>query len=242
VIAAILEAKRKELRRMGKAVPGRRRKPMYPFVCDGPVSIIAELKRRSPSAGYFGEINPGRVRVYGKYAKAISVLTDRTYFGGSLELLAEVAEISGLPILCKDFIIHRRQIDAAYAAGADMVLLIARILGREGLAALYTHAAGLGLACLVEVHDAADVAIIEDLNPPIVGVNARDLDTLEIDMEAAGRLLARIEAPVRVAESGIRSGKDIKRLGAANAYLVGEALMRSADLEATFEELLHGKG
>jgi len=164
------------------------------------------------------------------------------YFGGSLELLAEVAEIFGLPIVCKDFIIHRRQIDAAYAAGADMVLLIARILGREGLAALYTHAAGLGLACLVEVHDAADVAIIEDLNPPIVGVNARDLDTLEIDMEAAGRLLARIEAPVRVAESGIRSGKDIKRLGAANAYLVGETLMRSADLEATFEELLHGKG
>jgi indole-3-glycerol phosphate synthase len=241
VIDRILETKRQELEAMDTGLFGPRRKPVAPLALNGPVNIIAELKRKSPSAGFMGEIDPGRVAVYGRYAKAISVVTDRTYFGGSLQFLAEAAEMTDLPILCKDFIIDRKQIDLAYAAGADLVLLIARILGKENLGTLYSHARGLGLACLVELHDAADIAIIEDLAPPILGVNARDLDTLNMDLEAAAVLLTQIEAPVRVAESGIKSRKDMERMKGANAFLIGETLMRAQDLEATFEELLHGE-
>jgi indole-3-glycerol phosphate synthase len=243
MIEAILKTKRHEvltLKHVGFF--GRRTKPFRPLVFSGSVNIIAELKRRSPSAGFIGEIDEDRIRCYTNHAKAISVLTDRTYFGGSPEFLQTVASQTPLPVLCKDFIIDTIQIDLAYAMGADLVLLIARILQKEELETLYAYAGQLGLACLVELHDHDDMDKVEAIEPPIIGVNARNLDTLEMDLEAAGQLLAEAKAPIKIAESGLRSRRDIERMMArgANGFLIGETLMRSNDLETTFEELLHG--
>jgi indole-3-glycerol phosphate synthase len=241
MIARILATKRQEVESLKRGTYGQRRKPVIPLACNDPVNIIAELKSRSPSAGFIAEVDSERIRAYSRYGSAISVVTDRTYFGGSLQFLAEVAEMTDLPVLCKDFIIDPVQIDLAYAAGADLVLLIARILSGEQLEALYAHARDLGLACLVELHGAEDMDKLTGLDAPILGVNARDLDTLAIDLDAAARLLSQLDAPVRVAESGIKSRRDIERLGCANAFLIGETLMRSRDVGWTFRELLHGE-
>jgi indole-3-glycerol phosphate synthase len=242
MIRSILETKKAEVRELAGMDPGERRRPVRPFRCAGPVNIIAELKRKSPSAGYIGEVDDERIALYSRYAAAISVLTDRTYFGGSFDFLEEVAMKSTKPILAKDFIIHESQIDVAYARGADMVLLIARILGKERLEALYRHARLLGLECLVEVHKAEELPDISTVRPRIVGVNARDLDTLSIDLDLAAAILKEVDAPVRVAESGIRSRQDIERFSEAGArvFLIGETLMKSRDLDAAFRELLHG--
>lgn len=240
MISRILETKRQEVESLRRRRPGPRDKPVLPPVFDGPLNIIGELKRKSPSAGFIGAIDRERIRTYSRYAAAISVLTDRAYFGGSLEFLAEVAGQTGLPLLCKDFIIDPVQIDLAYAAGADMVLLIARILSKDDLESLYFHACRLGLACLVEIHSVAEIDALGGLGPRLIGVNARDLDTLRIDLDCAALVLSHVEAPVKIAESGIRSRRDMARFGKADAYLVGEVLMRSTDVERTFRELLYG--
>jgi len=240
MIERILETKRQEVERLKGRSFGRRTKPIVSLVFDGPVNIIAELKRKSPSAGFIAEIGPARIAAYSKYAKAISVLTDRTYFGGSPEFLKEVADQTNLPVLNKDFIIDPVQIDLAYSVGADIVLLIARILSRETLESLYRHAEALGMSCLVELHEGNEIEKLAHINPPIVGVNARNLDTLEMDVEGAARLLTEVDAPFRIAESGIKTREDILRACHANGFLIGETLMRSNDLDATFSELLYG--
>jgi indole-3-glycerol phosphate synthase len=248
MIAEILKTKQKEIEALKKDAVGPRKRPVRegrvvrPLVFDGGTNIIAELKRRSPSAGYLSEITPERISVYGRYAKAVSVLTDATYFGGSYEFLNEVAGATSLPVLCKDFIIDRVQIDRAYAAGADLVLLIARILTKEQLFGLYAYARELGIECLIELHDRADAEKVDGMHPSIVGVNGRDLDTLEIDLDKVADMLACVTAPFRIAESGIRSRQDIERMQAsgANGFLIGETLMRSDDPETVFGELLHG--
>jgi indole-3-glycerol phosphate synthase len=240
MIEKILATKREEVRAMrGRRFPSRT-KAVVSLAFDGPVNIIAELKRKSPSAGFISEIDPERIAVYSKYASAISVLADETYFGGSPAFVKEVVDQTGLPVLYKDFIIDPAQIDCAFSVGADVVLLIARILSKEQLHAFYRHASDAGLSCLVELHEAGEMEKLHGLNPPMLGVNARNLDTLEMDLEAAARLLSKVRAPVRIAESGIRSRKDIERFPQANGYLIGETLMKSKDLEATFVELLHG--
>jgi indole-3-glycerol phosphate synthase len=242
MISAILESKREEIEQMGALRPGPRRRPLMPLVFngpDGPVNIIAELKSKSPSAGFLGEVEAERVAIYSKYARGISVLTDRTYFGGSFELLEQIAGRTDLPLLCKDFIIDESQIDLAYAKGADLILLIVRILSKERLSALYAHAKALGLSCLIEIHDSWELGRIPAIIPQIIGVNARDLSTLRIDFDTALAVLSRINSPIRIAESGIKSRHDIERFKAANGFLIGEMLMRSRDLEATFAELLY---
>jgi indole-3-glycerol phosphate synthase len=240
MIAGILETKRQEVKALRKRRPGRRKKPVTPLTFDGPVNVVAELKRKSPSAGFIGEVDRERIAAYSKYAKAISVLTDETYFGGSIEFLTEVSDQTGLPVLCKDFIIDPVQIDCAYAAGADLILLIARILTKEELESLYACARELDLACLIELHGPEELEKLKDIKPRIVGVNARDLDTLQIDLNKAAKLLPLVQAPMRIAESGIKSRQDIERFRSANGFLIGETLMRSKNLEATFEELLYG--
>ena len=242
MIGKIVEAKKLEVEGLTRSSFGPRKRPVRKLAFDGPVNIIAELKRKSPSAGFIGEIDEARIAAYSQYARAISVLTDSAFFGGSYDFLDHVAESTYLPVLCKDFVIHRKQIDRAYAAGADLVLLIARILTSAQLEMLYSHARDLGLACLVEIHEAEELDLIAGLDPEIVGVNARDLDTLEIDLERAAQTLCRVTAPVRIAESGIRSRHDIERMGrsGANGFLVGEALMRSKEPAAILEELLNG--
>ena len=240
MIGKILETKKEEVKVLRGMRHGPRKKPLIPVEFDDPVNIIAELKRKSPSAGVIGEVDDNRLAAYSRHAKAISVLTDRTYFGGSFGFLEEVALKVPLPILCKDFIIDESQIDCAYARGADVLLLIVRILGKERLKTLYDYAKSLGLECLVEIHAKEELKDIADINPRIVGVNARNLDTLTIDLAEAAKILGVVDAPVRVAESGVRSRADMEKFEGANAFLIGETLMRSHDPEAVFRELLHG--
>jgi indole-3-glycerol phosphate synthase len=239
MIDRIIQVKKQEIEVLKERIPGRRNKPLIPLRFDGPINIIAELKRRSPSAGFISEIGEERIGLYSKYAKAISVLTDSTFFGGSMEFLAEVADQTPLPVLFKDFVIDPSQVDHAYSAGADIILLIARILEKEELETLYAYAQELGLACLIEVHQAGEMMKLADLHPSIIGVNSRDLDTLQIDMDRAEALLSKVKAPIRIAESGIKTRQDIERLKQANGFLIGETLMRADRIEEVFLELLY---
>jgi indole-3-glycerol phosphate synthase len=240
VLEQIVETKKREVELLKTLELTPRTKPVISFSLKEGVNIIAELKRRSPSAGDIGEIDDERIVLYSRYATAISILTDNTYFGGSFEVLADVAGKIDLPILCKDFFMDTVQVDLAYSKGADLILLIARILDKEQMKHLYGYARRLGLNCLVEVHAADELDKIAELNVEIIGVNTRDLDTLVIDLERGKEILSRVSAPVRVAESGIRTRKDIEGFHDANCFLIGETLMRSQDLESTFQELLYG--
>lgn len=203
----------------------------------GEVRLLAEVKRRSPSAG---EIRPGAdpVEVATAYrdggAAALSVLTDRDFFGGELGFLKRVRASVDLPLLRKDFLIDPAQVWEARAAGADAVLLIVRILSDELLRALLELAAGLRMDALVEVHDAAELDRALGAGAVLVGVNNRDLQTFRTDLELSVELAARVPTGVTlVAESGIRTAEDVRRLGAAgvDAILVGESLMRQDSLE-----------
>jgi indole-3-glycerol phosphate synthase len=204
----------------------------------GEVRLLAEIKRCSPSAG---EIRPGAdpaevARAYAAGgAAALSVLTDREYFGGDLAFLAAVREAVALPVLRKDFMIHAVQLWEARAAGADAVLLIARILPDPLMEELLGVAGEAGMDVLVEAHTEAELERALAAGATLVGVNNRDLDTFTTDLELAVRLAARVPAQVTyVAESGIRSAADVDRMGAAgvDAVLVGESLMRQPDLRA----------
>lgn len=214
--------------------------PPRPFAAalrrPGEVRLLAEVKRRSPSAG---EIRPGAdpVEVARDYvaggAAALSVLTDRDYFGGDLAFLAAVRTAVPVPVLRKDFLVDAVQLWEARAAGADAVLLIARILEPPLLEALLALAGELGMDALVEAHTAAELERVLAAGATLVGVNNRDLDTFTTDLELAARLAATVpEAVGYVAESGIRTAADVDRMGAAgvDAVLVGESLMRQADL------------
>jgi indole-3-glycerol phosphate synthase len=202
------------------------------------VRLLAEVKRRSPSAG---PIRPdaNAPTVAGWYrdagAAVVSVLTDREFFGGSLDDLRRVRAAVELPLLRKDFVIDPLQVWEARAAGADAVLLIVRILEDARMADLLALAAELGMAALVEAHDAAEVRRALDAGATLLGINNRDLDTFRTDLELSVRLAPGVPAGVTlVAESGIRTAADVARLGAAgvDAVLVGESLMRQPDVPA----------
>ena len=199
--------------------------------------VVAELKRRSPSRG---EIRPdvdpvGGAKAYADAgAAAISVLTDARYFGGELSLLATVRREVALPLLRKDFLVDAYQVDEARVAGADAVLLIARALDVAQLRALRERAAALRLDALVEVHDESEVDAALAAGADLVGINNRDLATFTTDLATTERLAKRLVAAgvVVVAESGILTHDDVRRLEAAgaDAVLVGEALMREPDV------------
>jgi indole-3-glycerol phosphate synthase len=212
--------------------------------------VIAEIKRRSPSRG---EIRPdfepvGCARAYAEAgAAAISVLTDERYFGGRLDYLEKVRRAVELPLLRKDFVVDAYQIDEAKLWGADAVLLIvAAFAGRSGvdeLAGLRRHAAQRGLDALVEVHDAAELEVALEAGADLVGINNRDLRSFEVDLGVTERLAKRVpEGVVLVAESGIFTPRDVARLetAGADAFLVGEALMREADIAAALRRLRRG--
>lgn len=198
-------------------------------------AIIAEVKKASPS---LGDINPtadpaAQARLYAAGgAAACSVLCDASYFKGSLADLAAVRAAVDLPLLAKDFHIDELQLAAARLAGADAALLIAAALSPQRLAALHAEALALGLTPLVEVHAAEELPAALALNPPLIGVNNRNLDTLKVDVQTAARLRPMIPAHVlTVAESGVSGPADVARLRAAglDAFLVGGALMAAAD-------------
>ncbi|MFW6079435.1 MAG: indole-3-glycerol phosphate synthase TrpC [Gemmatimonadota bacterium] len=210
----------------------------------GEVALIAEVKRRSPSAGELrSELSPAEVaRAYeAAGAVAISVLTDGPFFGGTLEDLAAVRASVGLPVLRKDFVLAPLQLWEARAAGADAVLLIVRILDDARLAELVALAGELGLDALVEVHDRAELDRALEAGARILGINNRDLSTFRTDLSVTLELAGSVPRDrVLVAESGIRVPADVDRLGAAgvDAILVGESLMRSDDVEAAARSLV----
>jgi indole-3-glycerol phosphate synthase len=207
------------------------------------LSVIAEHKRRSPSAGRIREDVPldEVVRAYERGgASALSVLTEETRFGGALHDLGAARAAASLPILRKDFIVEDYQLHEALAAGADAVLLIVAALEPEVLAELHDLAAKLDLDALVEVHDGRELRLAGEIGAKIVGVNNRDLATLDVDVERTFELLPDMpEGALVVAESGFRHREELERLAAAgvDAVLVGEALMRADDIEAACREL-----
>lgn len=235
-----LRTHRRELERAAA-----RRDPPLDFAAalDGPsVALLAEVKRRSPSAGAINEdLDPvGLVRAYAAGgAAAISVLTDARFFGGSLEDLDAVVAAVDRPVLRKDFILDEIQLLEARAAGASAALLIVRVLSQAALQRLADFAVGLGLATLVETHNQRDIARAVDAGARVIGVNARDLDTYAIDT-AAWELLASIPSDcIAVAESGMASRDDVARAAAAgaDAVLIGSALAGAGDPAGRAREL-----
>jgi indole-3-glycerol phosphate synthase len=210
----------------------------------GRVAIIAECKRRSPSRGVL-RTNYDPVSIAAGYeragAAAVSVLTEPTFFDGSLDHLAAVRQQVALPLLRKDFIVDRYQLLEARANGADAVLLIVAALSQRQLTDLHREAHALGLAALVEVHDADEVSRALAAGAEIIGVNNRNLRTLEVDTraseDAAGRIPPHV---VAVSESGLKTAADLARMRALGyrALLIGERFMTSADPGGALAELL----
>lgn len=210
------------------------RDPM-PHLRGATSSVIAEVKRRSPSKGELADI-PDPTVLAAAYATggaaAISVLTEERRFGGSLADLRAVRAAVDVPLLRKDFIVTDYQVVEARAAGADLVLLMASALGDDDLRRLYDLAGELGLTVLLEVHDEVETERAMVLGAELVGVNARNLKTLEIHSDTFGRLAPLIDDDrVKVAESGIFSPADVQRFvdEGARAVLVGEALVKDGD-------------
>jgi indole-3-glycerol phosphate synthase len=244
VLASIVETKHEELTTLLL-----RREELEASLADAPrirgfaealsvphhVSLIAECKRRSPGAG---EIRPDLdpVSLTRSYedagAAALSVLTDRQYFGGSNADLETIREGTSIPILRKDFTLDPLHVVEARTIGADAVLLIVRILTDSSLRSLFDEATGLGMDVLVETHDERELDRAMALGAKIVGINNRDLATFTTDLRTTTRLLEQLPRDVVVvSESGIKSLRDVERLGAegVDAILVGETLLKAED-------------
>jgi indole-3-glycerol phosphate synthase len=209
----------------------------------GDVQVIAEVKKASPSAGVLrADFDPVAIaQIYERHGAAcVSVLTDEPSFQGRLSHLEGIRAAVGLPLLRKDFLIDRYQLLEARAAGADAVLLIAEILDDKALSRLLREAGELGLQALVELYDRANLSRVLDSGARLIGVNNRDLRTFETRLEHTLNLAAAMPPDVcLVSESGIRMRADLDRLKAhgVRAVLVGETLMRAADMGKQLDEL-----
>lgn len=207
--------------------------------------VIAEMKRASPSKGLIAEgANPvEQARAYEKAGAAcISVLTDGPFFKGSFNDLADVAEVVGTPLLCKDFIIDKVQIDKAKSAGASVILLIVAALSDEELSEFHAYAVKSGLEVLVEVHDVGELKRALKTDTKLIGVNNRDLRTFEVDLCRTEEVAAAFpfdEGRVLISESGITGQQDAERVSNAGAaaILVGESLMRSGTVEEAIRSM-----
>ena len=213
----------------------------------GNISLIAEVKKASPSEGVIrGDFDPVAIAKTCEQAGAscLSVLTDREFFQGSLDHLSAIREAVSLPLLRKDFMIDERQLPEAIEHGADAILLIVACLDDRQLAHLHLLATGAGLAALVEVHNEEELDRALAIDARLIGVNNRDLANFTVDLGTTERLAKRIASggseKVLVAESGIHTRADVERLEAcgAKAILVGTALMRQPDIAAKAAELL----
>jgi indole-3-glycerol phosphate synthase len=240
--ALALEGRSRDLEREAAAAPPP---PSFREALDGrTVGVIAEVKRRSPSAGAIREdLDPVRHAQAYQHggAVAVSVLTEQPHFGGSLDDLAAVARAVRLPVLRKDFIVHDLQIAEARAAGAAAVLLIARLLAPAALQRLARAARAYGLATLIEVHTEGELDQALAAQPTAVGVNSRDLATFAVQLEAAERLVGKVPPHIpAVAESGIAARSDVDRMAAAGAdlVLVGTSVSRTSDPEAAVRALV----
>jgi indole-3-glycerol phosphate synthase len=250
VLDRILAAKRARLARGEYAASGAAARPTdgraFVEALRAPgVRIVAEIKRRSPSAGEILPDADARLETIALayrrgHAAAMSVVIEEDHFGGRPDWLPRAKSLSGLPALMKDFVVDARQLDFAVSLGADAVLLLARALDDAALAGLADAARSRGLAVVVEAHDAREIVRAAAVGPDVVGVNARDLATFATDLRPLAALAAAIPpGPVRMAESGIRSREEVAALRDAgyDAFLVGESLLRSDDPEETLREL-----
>lgn len=209
------------------------------------LAIIAEFKRASPSQGLInGNIRPGiQAKLYEQAgASAISVLTDTAFFKGSFDDLREVRKAVELPILCKDFIIDEIQIDYAYQAGADMILLIAAALEETRLKNLRNYAESLGLEVLVEIHNEEEFVKAKNAGANLIGINNRDLRTFTISLETTATLgpMVRASSACLISESGMKTEDDAKLAAAAGAQgvLIGQTFMESGSLEENFRSFI----
>ncbi len=216
----------------------------HPRLLADPMTVIAEVKRSSPSKGTLAAITDPRA-LAAQYQEAgaavVSVLTEKRRFGGSLEDLIAVRSEIQIPILRKDFMVDEYQFLEARAAGADVVLLIVAALSKNQLKDYYDLATELGMAVLVETHTHQEIEDAMAIEPRIIGVNARNLKTLDIDLGAFTSLIPEIPSGIiRVAESGIsqRAEVEIAQSAGANAILVGETLVKSGDPRAAIDRLL----
>ena len=243
----ILDTKRRELERLRREVlpappalrpVDLRRRP------GGPLKLIAEIKRRSPSAGELSRVLGigARAQAYERAgAHMLSVLCDTTYFDGAYAHLGEARVASSLPILCKEFVIDEVQLDAARAYGADAVLLIVRCLEPARLATLLRASAERGLVALTEIQRMEETRIALDAGATLIGVNARDLDTLKLDVRLAEQVLESLPGHVTALHlSGIRDERQIAAVAASrtDAALIGECLMREDDPEPLLRRLV----
>jgi indole-3-glycerol phosphate synthase len=237
------------LARLETALAARGEDRPFTEALAGPgVSVIAEHKRRSPSAGTIreGATVSDVVRAYERGgAAALSILTEGRNFGGSLDDLRKARAASGLPILRKDFIVDAYQLYESAAAGADAVLLIVSALEPEVLGELHEEARALDLDVLVEVHDEAELeCALERLDPDVIGINNRNLEDFSVDVQRTFELLADIPAgKTVVSESGFRTRDqldELERVG-VDGVLVGESLMRAPDPEAALRALSGGR-
>ena len=224
---------------------GREGRPFAEALSRPGTSLIAEHKRRSPSAGAIRE-GASCAEIVGAYerggAAALSILTEEAHFGGSLADLREARAASELPILRKDFTIDPYQLYEAKLAGADAVLLVVGSLDDSELAELYAQARQLDLDALVEIHDDDELERALELDSDVIGINNRNLEDFSVDLQRTFDLLADVPAgKVVVSESGIHHRDQIDELEqvGVDAVLIGEALMRAPDPEAAARELTH---
>lgn len=219
----------------------------YSFLRRNPMNVIAEVKRASPSKGDLAPItDPAALAAQYQEAgaAAVSVLTEKRRFGGSLADLDAVRSAVDIPVLRKDFMVDEYQFYEARAHGADIVLLIVAALSQSQLKDFYDLSRELGMAALIEVHTHSELESAMEIDPVMVGINSRNLKTLEVDTQVFTELLPRISSSlIRVAESGISSRADVIEAAqaGASAILVGEALVKSGDPISAMRELLgHG--
>jgi len=212
---------------------GALRKPGLNFIC--------ELKPKSPSAGILQESPDidSIVRSYEKFASAISVLTDEKYFGGSLGMLAHVADSTRLPLLCKDFFVDEFQCYEARQARAQAVLLMVKILDDNALRSLYKCTVSLGMSAVVEVQTSAELDRALALTPEIILINNRNLENFEIDLQTSVDLAPKIpDSIIKISASGIGERSDIEKLMPYfSNFLIGSSLMAAGDIEAKLGDL-----
>lgn len=246
ILTKIIEQKKKEVEELYETcVPVKKKRQSYSLVeALEQFTVIAEIKRASPSKG---DLNlhvdvAEQAKLYETNgAGAISVLTDSKFFKGSFHDLETARNQVNIPLLCKDFIIDQIQIDRAYDAGADLILLIVAALSRGKLFELYAYVKELGLEAIVEIHNEEELEIALELNPDVIGVNNRNLKTFEVDLRITEQLGKRLNEQnvLWISESGIHMKEDITRVKQAGAkgILVGEAFMTAPSVGDFFQSL-----
>jgi indole-3-glycerol phosphate synthase len=238
----IIEHKRREIKTLRPGAVGRLRPVKDPLAVLRERPFIAEIKKASPSRGVIDSAADivARADEYERGgAGAVSVLTDNRYFMGSFNDLSEISGTCGLPLLCKDFIISEAQVDQAYCHGADFILLIAAALNVREIRILSRRAARYSMKVLYELHDEDEFEKIRHNDLELVGVNSRNLKTFAIDKDRAAATLRAVNGDfTRVAESGIETAEDVRRMrsAGADAFLIGTALMIAESPARTLAE------